>query len=174
MSEATLACETVEIFGTKHTEVDITASAAKEMAFSWLKSMDQPSIDGLNTYIISKAARNQGLVVALSGLGGDELFGGYYNSFSRVPRIEKILKRYSWIPRWMWSLIAKLAGIGRDEAVIQKAKDLLKSDPNLLDLYLHFRRNVSNKYLVALGVNTESFNLSSSLISLDIKRYQYF
>jgi len=47
--------------------------------------MDQPSIDGINTYFVSKAAAEQGLKVALSGLGGDELFAGY-NTFFDVPR----------------------------------------------------------------------------------------
>ena len=44
--------------------------------------MDQPSVDGLNTYVIAGAVRDAGLKVALSGLGADELFGGY-RSFRR-------------------------------------------------------------------------------------------
>lgn len=48
-------------------------------------AMDQPSIDGVNTYFVSRAASRNGLKVALSGVGGDEFFGGY-DSFSTVPR----------------------------------------------------------------------------------------
>jgi asparagine synthase (glutamine-hydrolysing) len=50
--------------------------------------MDQPTIDGVNTYVVSAAAREAGLPVALAGVGGDELFAGY-PAFTRVPRMVK-------------------------------------------------------------------------------------
>ena len=50
------------------------------------ESMDQPSIDGINTYFIAKCAKEEGLKSVLSGLGGDELFGGY-PSFNRIDRL---------------------------------------------------------------------------------------
>jgi asparagine synthase (glutamine-hydrolysing) len=56
--------------------------------------MDQPTIDGLNTYLVSYAAAKLGLKVALSGLGGDELFGGY-PSFRDVPRLAQWGRRLS-------------------------------------------------------------------------------
>jgi asparagine synthase (glutamine-hydrolysing) len=49
-------------------------------------AMDQPTIDGINTYFISKCAKEEGLKAVLSGLGGDELFGGY-PSFQRIGKI---------------------------------------------------------------------------------------
>lgn len=56
------------------------------------RSMDQPSIDGVNTYFVSQVTSATGLKVALSGLGGDELFGGY-SSFSEIPRLVNPLSR---------------------------------------------------------------------------------
>lgn len=69
-----------------------------EAEFSdFLAAMDQPTIDGLNTWFVSKAASEAGLKVALSGLGGDELFGGY-PSFNRIPHRVQNFATYSRIP----------------------------------------------------------------------------
>ncbi len=77
--------------GTRHE----TGWVAKEDLMDSLEhvfdAMDQPSIDGINTYLVSKGAAERGIKVALSGLGGDELFGGY-PSFRHIPLILKVAR----------------------------------------------------------------------------------
>jgi asparagine synthase (glutamine-hydrolysing) len=82
--EAPLAEEVARHYGTDHRTRMLTQSEFSGDLEHILHVMDQPSIDGINTYYVSKAARENGLKVALSGLGGDELFAGY-NTFIDVP-----------------------------------------------------------------------------------------
>ena len=83
--EVPLAEEAARRSGADHRTHRLTRAEFESELPRLLASMDQPSIDGVNTWFVSKAARERGLVVALSGLGGDELLGGY-PSFADVPR----------------------------------------------------------------------------------------
>lgn len=92
-----------------------------------LAAMDQPSIDGVNTWYVAKAAKEAGLKVALSGLGGDELLAGY-PSFATLPR---------W--RRRFGVLAKAPGLGRAARHLLRAvaPDLARSRPKSLGLLEH-------------------------------------
>ncbi|MEO7297099.1 MAG: asparagine synthase (glutamine-hydrolyzing) [Verrucomicrobiota bacterium] len=84
--ETPLAEEVARHYGAKHQTIRVTRHDFEEDLKHLLDSMDQPTNDGVNSFFISKAAAQAGLKVALSGLGGDELFGGY-PSFTQIPRM---------------------------------------------------------------------------------------
>jgi asparagine synthase (glutamine-hydrolysing) len=94
IDEAPLAEQAARILGSAHTTIRIGRGEFETLLDDFLASMDQPSIDGLNTYLISHAAARLGLKVVLSGLGGDELFGGY-PSFRNVPELARWGRRLS-------------------------------------------------------------------------------
>lgn len=76
-SEAKYAQKIADKFNTEHHEIKLQASDFLQEIPSALKAMDHPSGDGPNTYIVSQATKNAGITMALSGIGGDELFAGY-------------------------------------------------------------------------------------------------
>ena len=84
-------------FNTEHTEVEIDVKEMMDHAEKIFYAMDQPTIDGVNTYFVSWAASRAGIKVALSGVGGDEIFWGY-PSFIQIPRLYKLSKIISFVP----------------------------------------------------------------------------
>jgi asparagine synthase (glutamine-hydrolysing) len=86
--ESRHAREVARHFGTEHTELLLSPRRVLDEFEQALAAYDQPSIDGVNTYFISQATRQGGVKVALSGVGGDELFAGYA-SFRWLARMEQ-------------------------------------------------------------------------------------
>jgi len=76
-TEAAEAAAVARRFGTDHQEIRVTRQEFIGELSNILAAMDQPTNDGVNTYFVSRAARQAGLTVVLSGLGGDEVFFGY-------------------------------------------------------------------------------------------------
>ena len=113
--EAELARAVAKRCKTTHTEVPLDGKAILTRLDEALAALDQPTMDGINTYFVSWAAKEVGLKVALSGVGGDELFAGY-QTFADTPRLAKLIRLAWFMPSAVRRVMAPLAagfGAGR-------------------------------------------------------------
>ena len=108
LNEGPIARRIAAAIGTQHHEVVLTEARFVENLQGALDSLDQPTFDGLNAYYISSAIRAAGFTVALSGTGGDELFGGY-TSYRDLPVLHRWSRRTAWVPRSLQTAVARLA-----------------------------------------------------------------
>jgi asparagine synthase (glutamine-hydrolysing) len=126
-SEAQYSRAVAAKFRTDHHEITVSQSDVLAAIPDALRAMDLPTMDGVNTYFVSRECRRAGVKVALSGLGGDEVFAGY-SSFRTVPRLERLSQFWNHFPRAVRTSLAsafaalsplndqnrKLASLARD------------------------------------------------------------
>jgi asparagine synthase (glutamine-hydrolysing) len=96
-SEAEYSRRIAREFHTEHHEIVVSQRDVLDAIPAALCAMDLPSMDAVNNYFVSREARAAGVKVALSGLGGDEVFAGYSN-FRTVPRMEKFESVWKHVP----------------------------------------------------------------------------
>jgi asparagine synthase (glutamine-hydrolysing) len=129
-SEGYYATKVAEQYEADHQELELSESDVVSVVPDGLNAMDQPTMDGLNTYMVSKAVHEAGVKVALSGRGGDELFAGY-PSFKRARWAKAVQRIPGRIRRAVASGGAKVrSGLGYD-----KGWELLGSDCTPLSAY---------------------------------------
>lgn len=109
-NEGAIAARTAKHFGARHTDWRLDGREARGLLEQFLAASDQPSIDGFNTFCVAKLAHDEGLKVVLSGLGGDELFGGYH-SFQLVPQMVRASRAAMPVAPLRW-LVGKALGSG--------------------------------------------------------------
>ncbi len=142
LNEGPVARRIATAIGTEHHEVVLTEGRFVENLDAALDSLDQPTFDGLNAYFMSHAIRAAGFTVALSGTGGDELFGGY-TTYRDLPVLHRWSQHAAWIPRGLQVAAAKLAtwplrrsGSGvPPQTRWAKLPDMVRHGDDLLALY---------------------------------------
>jgi len=125
-SEARYARIVAEQYGTNHQEIRLNPSDFLLDLPDALQAMDHPSGDGPNTYIVSKATRAAGVTMALSGLGGDELFAGY-----DIFRRSYDLQQKKWLlsfPKWIRNIAGKAIQIKHSGVSGEKMAMALQAD----------------------------------------------
>jgi asparagine synthase (glutamine-hydrolysing) len=141
VDEAPLAAEVARRYGARHIVRTVDRAEFERDLPAILDAMDLPTIDGINTWFVAKAAHEAGIKVALSGLGADECFGGY-PSFIDVPRSVHWLRPLSFVPG-LGSLARRglSAAIDAGLALHPKAAGLLQYGGDWAGAYL-LRRSV--------------------------------
>ncbi len=137
--ETPLAAELARRYGADHVVRIVTEAEFRADLPAILDAMDQPTIDGVNTWFVAKAAREAGLKVALSGLGGDELLAGY-PSFEDIPR---------WVSRLR--LAASVPGAGEMARLGLSAAGLTARNPKAAGL-LKYGGSYPGAYLLRRGL----------------------
>lgn len=151
-------------FKTEHQNILIQPTAFLDEVVPALESIDHPSADGVNTYVVSKYTRMAGIKMALSGLGGDEVFGGY-DVFKRIQQVHKLRK---------WGALQMVEAVPRKLRQFAPVKGKLKEvitlskidEPSVYELFRHF---YSDDELVNLGLhNNKCFDWGISLTESNI------
>ena len=132
---------------------EVITLAPNELAVLWeryMKSLDQPTVDGFNTWLMARAARQQGYKVTLSGLGGDEMFGGY----AGVRRLRPLLflnRMLSFVPDAVRRGIVNSAALRFPPVQREKWQTLLNVPHQAADLCLLRRLLFGPEALRRLG-----------------------
>lgn len=122
-------------FQTDHHEISVTQSDFISSIPDAIKAMDLPTMDGVNTYFVARQTRRAGVKVALSGLGGDELFAGY-SSFRSVPRLERLIRTWDRLPQAVSSPISRLlAAVASNQSQKRKLLAMASNNGHILHPY---------------------------------------
>ena len=171
-SESIYAEKIADKYNTNHTEIKLTPDDLLGDIENALSFMDYPTADGINTFVVSKHTRKHGIKMAISGLGGDELFAGY-PQFKQMVLLDKI-RHLDKVPYQLRSFLSEKIYNNTTKAEIKKISGWLnvkKWDFN--GLYPSFRQqlsdnNISNILKEPVFENINYFNKSSTINNMTV------
>jgi len=176
-SEANFAKLISEKYSTDHTEIILSPNDFLKLMPAALAAMDHPSGDGPNTFVVSKVTKEAGITMALSGLGGDELFAGY-DLFMRL----KKMKSREWLqyfPRGLKSLGASFLQTTKPSVSSDKLSEFLRLQYYFIENVYPLMRKVltDKKIMELLGKNqlttNRVYNIVNDLIGIKGKAATY-
>jgi asparagine synthase (glutamine-hydrolysing) len=176
-TEAPFSRAIAKRFHTDHAEIRLSEDRLIQILPDAIAGIDQPTMDGINTFVVSRAVKQAGITVALSGLGGDELFAGY-PSFRRAVKLASISSMSKQVLR-------AAAGVGKVtlNGSVQRAKfwELANSHGTAEDVYLISRQLFSNESVRSItggkievharNGNHHSSDVINTISTLELKGY---
>jgi asparagine synthase (glutamine-hydrolysing) len=148
-------------FNTNHTRILLKPTVFLDELQNGLDAMDTPSGDGINTYVVSKTIRQHGMTVALSGVGGDELFAGY-PIFSQYQQLQQ--RKWLWkLPASVREIIASTIFSGSDNGKKSRIQQMLREkNCSIENIYPVFRQIFSQQQIHHFSnINNEKHFITS-------------
>lgn len=166
LSEENYSRLVAQRFQTDHCEIRLREDQLLELLPEAIAALDQPTMDGINTFVVSKAVKNAGVAVALSGLGGDELFAGY-------PSFRRAL-RFASLPNASKQVLRAAAGVGQHvlKTSVQQQKfwQLAESDGSPEEVY-RISRQLFSRGSAANGKHNGNGDVVNKISQLELQGY---
>ncbi|MFZ1005865.1 MAG: asparagine synthase (glutamine-hydrolyzing) [Candidatus Sulfotelmatobacter sp.] len=175
-SEAEYSRAVAEQFRTEHHEITVSQSDFLAAIAPAIHAMDLPTVDGVNTYFVSEKTRAAGVKVALSGLGGDEVFAGY-SSFTTVPRMEKFDKMWEQLPEGVSRTLTNLfAAVAPSNDQNRKLTELARNGGTIFHPYflsrMLFTPGQLSKLLPEMKCDSAAFQRAAEPLRDSLSRVQ--
>jgi asparagine synthase (glutamine-hydrolysing) len=152
-SEAQYSRAVAERFRTDHHEINVSQDDVLTALPEALRAMDLPTMDGVNTFFVSRETRRAGVKVALSGLGGDEVFAGY-STFRTVPQMERSSKLLGTFPKFARATMGRVfRSFAPDSDRNRKLASLIVEDDSVLHPYFVARMLFTPQHSASLFKN---------------------
>jgi asparagine synthase (glutamine-hydrolysing) len=153
--ESAAAKSAAKYYGTEHQELAISYGDFCESLDDFFSAMDQPTIDGLNTYFMSRAAKKAGYKVGISGIGGDEILGGY-SSFTKIPRLRSFTNAAGLRRLYLHMLTYATTRAGKSRII--KFNEMLRKRPqNVPEIWAAYRSIFSDEEIRTILSPSEPF-----------------
>jgi asparagine synthase (glutamine-hydrolysing) len=173
-SEVQFSRAIAQQFRTDHHEITVSQSDLFAAIAPAIQAMDLPTIDGINTYFIAERTRAAGVKVALSGLGGDEMFAGYA-SFRTVPQMERFAAAWKSLPGAVRNPLANIfAALSPSTDQNRKLTALIRNATSVLHPYFLsralFTADQQNDLLTGIQTDSAAFSRAAKPLSEMLSR----
>ena len=163
--EFAVAAKTAKQLDIRHVSLTIGRQRLPAQWLDWLASIDSPSIDGFNAYVVSELMAVTGTVVGLSGLGADELFGGY-STFPRAHRLTSLVHALQFIsPAVRTTTLSAVGRMTGRSGAFDKLADAVCGDASVASIARGLRRVIGNASLQSMGLRQENLGLDADYLT---------